>query len=66
MILSEYILNNDKSLIKQLTSRLNALKIISRVASFKTRLMIANGIFSSKLIYQIGLWGGADDYLLNP
>ena len=26
--------------------------------------MIANGIFSSKLIYQISLWGGTDDYLL--
>ena len=31
----EYIQNNDKSLIKQLTSRLNALKIISRIASFR-------------------------------
>ena len=37
---------------------------ISRVAPFKTRLMIANGIFSSKLIFQISLWGGAEDYLL--
>ena len=61
----EYIQNNDKSLIKQLTSRLNAFRIISRVASFKVRLMIANGIFSSKLIFQISLWGGTEDYLLN-
>ena len=62
---SDYILNNDKSLIKQLTSRLNALKIISKVASFKVRLMIANGIFCSKLIFQISLWGGTEDYLLS-
>ena len=61
---TEYIQNNDKSLLKQLTSRLNALRIVSHVASFKTRLMIANGIFCSKLIYQISLWGGAEDYLL--
>ena len=61
---SEYLQNHDKSLIKQLTSRLNALKMVSHVASFKTRLMIANGIFCSKLIYQIGLWGGAEDFLL--
>ena len=27
--------------------------------------MIANGIFTSKLIFQISLWGGAEDYLLN-
>ena len=57
--------NNDKSLIKQLTTRLNGLRIIGGIASFKVRLMIANGIFLSKLIFQISLWGGADDYLLN-
>ena len=61
----EYIQNNDKSLIRQLTSRLNAIKLISNVASFKTRLMIANGIFVSKLIFQISLWGGTEEYLLN-
>ena len=26
--------------------------------------MVTNGLFSSKLIYQICLWGGAEDYLL--
>ena len=44
---TEYIQNNDKSLLKQLTSRLNALKMISSIASF-----------------QISLWGGTEDYLL--
>ena len=61
---NEYILNNDKSLLKQLSSRLSALKLISGIASFKVRLMIANGIFCSKLIFQISLWGGTEDYLL--
>ena len=61
----DYIQNNEKSLVKQLTSRLNALKLIANVANFKTRLMIANGIFCSKLIFQISLWGGTEDYLLN-
>ena len=61
---SEYIQNDDKSLLKQLNSRLNALKLISKVASFKNRLMIANGIFCSKLAFQICLWGGTEDYLL--
>ena len=27
--------------------------------------MIANGIFSSKLIFQISVWGGAESYLLD-
>ena len=62
---SEYILNNDKSLIKQLNSRLSALKMISGVASFKTRLMIANGIFCSKLIFEICVWGGTEEFLLD-
>ena len=62
---SEYIQNHEKSLIKQLTSRINALRMISWVASFKIRLMVANGIFCSKLIFQISLWGGTEDYLLD-
>ena len=61
---NEYIQNNDKSLLKQLRSRINALRMISKIASFKVRLMIANGIFCSKLIIQISLWGGTEDYLL--
>ena len=39
--------------------------LLSGLASFKTRLMVANGIFCSKLIYQICLWGGCEAYLLN-
>ena len=61
---TNYVQNNDKSLLKQLNTRLNALKMISSVANFKVRLMIANGIFCSKLIFQISLWGGAEGYLL--
>ena len=41
------------------------MKMISSIANFKTRLMIANGIFCSKLIFQICLWGGSEDYLLS-
>ena len=62
---SEYIQNNERSFIRQLNTRVNALKQISSAATFKTRLMVANGIFCSKLIFQISLWGGAADYLLS-
>ena len=41
------------------------MKLINGVASFKTRLIIANVIFCSKLIYQISLWGGTEEFLLN-
>ena len=39
----------------KLTSRINALRMISLVASFKIRLIVANGIFCSKHIFQISL-----------
>ena len=61
---TEYIQNNEKSLLSQLNTRLNALKKLSKIAGFKTRLMVANGIFMSKLIYLIALWGGCETYLL--
>ena len=61
---SEHLQDNKDSLIKSLISRINALKIIGRVAPFKTRKMIADGIFTSKLSYLIALWGGADKYLI--
>ena len=51
--------------MKVLTSRINALKKISKICSFKTRKMIANGIFLSKLIYLIQLWGSSSQFLLN-
>ena len=49
------IRDNDKSLFRILTSRINALSKISKFSDFKTRKMIANGIFISKLIYLIQL-----------
>ena len=60
----EYLQDNDESLIRSLSTRLGALKLIGRIGSFKTRKMIANGIFLSKLSYLIALWGGCSLYLL--
>ena len=59
------IRDNDKSLFRILTSRINALSKISKFSDFKTRKMIANGIFISKLIYLIQLWGGCQQFLLS-
>ena len=61
---TEHILNNKESLVKSLTKRLNGLQKISKIASFKNRKMIADGIFMSKLIYLMPLWGGCEKYLL--
>ena len=60
----DHILTNEKSLLRNLTSRMNALSKVSRFASFKSRLMIANSIFNSTLTYMIAIWGGTDKYVI--
>ena len=61
----EHIQDNEKSLIKSLNTRLKALQKIKRVTSFNQRLAIANGIFNSKAVFLISVWGGCEDYLLD-
>ena len=61
---ANHILEGKDSLVKSLNTRLSALKLVGRVASFKTRKVIADGIFMSKLVYLISLWGGSEKYLM--
>ena len=61
---NEHLIDNKESHINQLNRRLNGLSLVCKRANFKTRLMVANGIFSSKLVNLIQIWGGAQDYLL--
>ena len=63
---NQHILESDESLTKQLTSRINALSMLSSRSSLETRLMVANGVVMSKLCYLIQLWGGSEAYLLRP
>ena len=63
---NQHILEGDQSLVKQITSRINGLCLLSPRSSFQTRLMVANGIVISKLCYLIQLWGGCEEYLLKP
>ena len=61
----EHILDNKDSLLKCLNQRVGAMKKISKTASFKTRKVVANGIFIPKLIYLLPVWMGCEDYLIN-
>ena len=54
----EHLRDSTENLIRSLNTRLGALKKIRKIASFKNRKMIAEGIFMSKLSYLILLWGG--------
>ena len=60
-----HVLTNKQSLINMLTIRLNGLKRISRSATFKTRLKVANACFMSILSYMISVWGGTEEFILN-
>ena len=44
---AEHILSGEDALVKALTTRLGALKIVGKVASFKNRKMIAEGLIMS-------------------
>ena len=61
---NEHLQDNEDSLMKSLRSRLGALKLVGKVANFKNRKMIAEGIIMSKLTYLIALWGGTSGYLI--
>ena len=52
----KHILDSDNSIVKSLNKRLSALTTIQKIASFKSRKLIAEGIFMSKLIYLMPLW----------
>ena len=60
----ENLLHSDESVLRALNKRICALKILGKVASFRTRKMVADGIFMSKMIYLITLWGGSAKYMI--
>ena len=61
---NQHIRDGESSLLRQLTTRINGLKKISVNATFHTRLMVANGVLMSKMVYLTTLCGGAQLYLL--
>ena len=60
----EHIMNIEDSLIKSLNQRQGAIRKVCKIGSFKSRKMLANGVFMSKLIYLMPVWAGAEDYLI--
>ena len=57
--------NTNRTVCKQLTSRIGALKIIARNADLKTQLSVANDLIQAKLTYLLPLFGAAPTYLMN-
>ena len=62
---NEHVYRSEKSMIKMINLKINALRKISNNLDFKTRKLIANGIINSRFIYIVQLYGSAQDYVLN-
>ena len=60
----EHCRDNENSMFRKLNPRLNALKKLSKSASFKTRLMVANSSIMSLFCYMMPVWGGTEKYLI--
>ena len=60
----QHLLTHKDSIQDKLNKRVETLKQLRKVASFKTRLCVANSIFMSALGYCMPVWAGAPDYLI--
>jgi hypothetical protein len=58
------LITSKNSLISSLNTRIKALKKISSISSFKTRLCVCSSIVVSKILYMLPLYGGAPDYMV--
>ena len=50
--LKQHIMDHENSMVRDLTTMINGLKMISANATFKTRLMIANDVLQRRLALQ--------------
>ena len=60
----EHCRDNKKSMFNKIIPRMNALKRLSKNASFKTRLMVANATVMSVFTYMIVVWGGTEAFII--
>ena len=58
------LLTGRNSVVNSLSTRIKALKKVSKVANFKTRLHVCSALVISKILYMIPLYGGAPHYML--
>ena len=60
----EQLVGGRNSLTSSLTQRISALKRISNIASFKTRLSVCTALVISKILYVLPLYGGAPEFMM--
>ena len=60
----DLLISGKDSLVKSLNKRTGALKSLSKMASFKTRLSICSALIMSKILYMLPLYCGAPAYMM--
>ena len=58
------LFNGKSSAISSLNIRIGALRRISKLAGFKTRLSVCSSLVISKILYVLPLCGGAPQYMM--
>ena len=64
LVFGTNIFNGRSSVISSLKIRIGALKRVSKIASFKTRLSVYMSLVISKILYVLPLYGGAPEYMM--
>ena len=62
---TNHMRENEDNMYKTLNKRVDAIRRISYLCDFKTRKMLANGLFMSKVIYLITIWGSCTKDLMD-
>ena len=62
---NEHITTSKESLLKQLTRRITAINKLKKFLDKRTLTKIATGIFYSKLLYGMEVWGSTPKYLID-
>ena len=62
---NEHIRDHEKSIVKNVSLKINGLIKLCSKADFKTRKMLANGMVISNIVYMIQVYGQASEYLIN-
>ena len=60
-----FLLAGKDSVLSSLSKRIGALKSISKVANFKTRLSVCSSLVMSRILYMLPVYGGAPEYMLD-
>ena len=60
----EHCRDNKNSIFNKIIPRMNALKRLSKNASYKTRLMVANATVMSMFTFMIVVWGGTEAFII--